>query len=84
VRALPLGDKVSHFALTGTLSALTNLALKWRKLSRSRLSPGLATLVVVIVVVAKRYHKSGFPVATSNFSISRGLPGNRVRRLGGN
>jgi VanZ family protein len=61
VRALPLGDKVSHFALTGVLSVLTNLAFRCRRLSGSRFAPSVGTLVVMLVVVAEEISQIWIP-----------------------
>src|SRR5580704_8427099 len=64
VRSLPLGDKASHFALMGTLSALANLAFDWRVSSRSRFAPGVGTMVVTLAVVAEEISQIWIPVRT--------------------
>src|SRR5215471_1419055 len=61
VRSLPLGDKVSHFLLMGTLATLANLALKCRSAGGSRFSPGLGTIIVTVVVVAEEVSQIWIP-----------------------
>jgi hypothetical protein len=74
VRGLPLGDKVSHFVLAGTMSTLANLAFQGRRLNGSRYAPGLPTIILAVIVVAEEI---------SQILRSRGgLLGNRVRRPG--
>jgi VanZ family protein len=64
VRALPLGDKISHFLLMGTLSALTNLAFRCRRVGTSRLAPGIGTLIVIFIVVAEEISQIWIPGRT--------------------
>jgi VanZ family protein len=61
VRYLPLGDKVSHFLLMGTLSILANLSLQTRTLGGGRLAPGIGTVLVTTVVVAEEFSQIWVP-----------------------
>jgi hypothetical protein len=61
VRSLPLGDKISHFFLMGTLAGLANLAFGRRTAGSRRISPGLGTVIVAIVVVAEEISQIWIP-----------------------
>ncbi|MBS0262949.1 MAG: VanZ family protein [Planctomycetes bacterium] len=64
VRALPAGDKISHCLLMGTLAALTNLAWSCRRLGSRDWSPGIGTLVVIVIVVAEEISQIWIPGRT--------------------
>jgi VanZ family protein len=64
VRSLPLGDKVSHFLLMGTMAAMANLAFKRRTIAVGSLRPGIGTTVVAVIVVAEEISQIWIPGRT--------------------
>ena len=61
VRSFPMGDKISHFLLMGTLAGLANLSIGCRTLGGSRIRPGLGTVIVTILVVAEEISQIWIP-----------------------
>ncbi len=61
VRSFPLGDKISHFLLMGTLALLANLSLQCRTCGGGRFAPGVGTVLVALVVVAEEISQIWIP-----------------------
>ncbi len=55
VRALPFGDKASHFLLMGLLSLLVNLCLSGRSTELGRVRVLTGSLIVFVVVAAEEF-----------------------------
>jgi hypothetical protein len=64
VRSFPLGDKISHFLLMGTMSALANLAARGRRVRCGPLAFGLGTLIVAAIVLAEEISQIWIPGRT--------------------
>ena len=64
VQTIPLGDKLGHFVLMGTLAFLLNSALKGR-----RIRPGvqLGGVIVAVFVVAEEISQRWLPWRTFDF-----------------
>jgi polysaccharide biosynthesis protein VpsQ len=67
VRGFPLGDKISHFFLMGTLATLANLACAGRRLIRGVAVPGLGTTIVAVIVLAEEISQIWIPGRTFEF-----------------
>ncbi len=64
IRSQPLGDKISHFFLMGTLATLANRAFGRRSVRSGWLAAGIGTLVVLTVVVAEEISQIWIPGRT--------------------
>jgi len=68
VRSFPLGDKIAHFILMGTLALLANLVLSRGLLARSRHSILIGTAIVAGLVLLEEITQIWIPGRT--FSLS--------------
>lgn len=68
VRSFPLGDKIAHFILMGTLALLANLVLSRGLLARSRHSILIGTAVVAGIILLEEISQIWIPGRTFSFS----------------
>lgn len=61
---LPLGDKVGHLGLVGTLSLLLNLSLKGRRAPRPLSGIMLGSLLIAIAMTLEECSQAFFPSRT--------------------
>jgi VanZ family protein len=61
---LPMGDKLGHLGLVGTLSLLLNLTLKGKSAPRPFSRLMLGTLVIAAIMTAEELSQAFFPART--------------------
>lgn len=64
---LPLGDKIGHFVLMGTLSFMVNMALRARRIRIGRKQVLLGSLLVFVLVTLEEF--SQIWLSTRTFSL---------------
>lgn len=53
VKVIPLGDKIGHFFLVGTLACFVNYSLNWRKMRLPFVHLLLGSLLVAVVMLVE-------------------------------